>query len=94
MYVAVLGEGGEDLQPGRRDPGGAEDGEPLGQRAELGVRSELGAGVVEQLGRAGRAEVSAERAPEGGLPAEVVGERGAVADLVPAGGPGLEHLRP
>ena len=62
MYVAVLGERGEDLQPGGRDPGGAEDGQPLGQRAELGVRSELGAGVVEQLGRAGRAEVGAKRA--------------------------------
>ena len=29
VYVAVLGEGDEDLQPGRRDAGGAEHGESL-----------------------------------------------------------------
>ena len=75
--VAVLGEGDEDLQPGRRDAGGAEDRQPLGQRAELGVGAQLGAGVLEQLGRAWGAEVSAEGAPEGGLPGEVV--RGAAS---------------
>ena len=94
MYVAVLGQGREDLQPRRGDPGGAEDGEPLGQRAELRVRSELATGVVEQLRRAGRAQVVAEGAPECRLPGEVFREWRAVTLLVPAVSPSLEHRRP
>ena len=33
VHVAVLGEGGEDLEPGGGEPAGSEDREPVGQVA-------------------------------------------------------------
>ena len=53
--------------------------------AQVSSSSSAGLGVC---------EVIAEGPPEGGLPGQVVGQRGAVALLVPAGGPGAEHLGP
>ena len=73
VHVAVLGQGGQHLKPGGREPAGAEDRDaaPAG-RCSSGSSRSRGAGVVEQLGRAGRTEPLAQPAPQLGLPGQVV----------------------
>ena len=92
VHVAVLGECGQHLQPRRREPAGAEHGEPVGQVDQGRVAAQPGARIVQQLG-GGRPETLAQRPPQLGLPAQVGGQRAAVAELVSTLRPRLHHRR-
>ncbi len=94
VHVAVLGERGQDAQARRGQAAGAEDGESFGEPAQVGVGAESRAGVVEQLGGGRLADPVAQPAPKLRLPPQIVVERRAVTALVPAIGPGAQHLRP
>ena len=62
--------------------------------AQVWVGAESRAGVVEQLGGGRLADPVAQPAPKLRLPPQIVVERRAVTALVPAIGPGAQHLRP
>ena len=94
VHVAVLGQRSEHLHPGGRQPAGAEHREPRRQVAQRRLVAQPRARVLEQLGRARRAERVAQPAPQLGLPAQILVERRAVAALVPPRRPRAQHLRP
>ena len=87
VHVAVLGERGEDAQPGGGQAAGAEDGEPFGQRAQVGSARSVAQASSSSSAGDGVADAVAEPAPQLGLPAQVVVQRRAVAPLVVAGRP-------
>jgi hypothetical protein len=87
--VAMRGDGGDRLQPGRRQARQAQHREAVREVREPGLVLEAPAGDREALGRARYREVRTEPTPQLRLPAGVLGQAGVVS-----GGPPLEHPGP
>jgi hypothetical protein len=94
VHVAVLPEGGEQLDLGDRDPGVAEQREPCRQMDRIGTVTQGGEDVaVAQPGRGCRHGCD-QASPQLGLPPEVGGQVASGSVGVAAGLPVLEEARP
>ena len=95
VHVAVLGEGGEHLQPGGGEPAGAEHRDAVGKVAELAAgrgaaaqassSSSAGLGVPRVARSRRHSSACQARSSSSGLPSP---------RLVTPGRPGTQHLRP
>jgi hypothetical protein len=94
MHVAVGGQGPQDRQGTRRQPGETEQGQAGREIDGGGVGPQGGAGLVESLGRAGHTDPVPQPPPQLRLPDPLGPQRPPGTVGVVLGGPGTEHAGP
>ena len=92
MHFANVGDGGDQLELGDREPGVAEQREPVGER-ECGAAPDGGDSVAVTLDRGGSVDGCGDPAPQLRLPGQVGVDSVTRAVAVPSGRPVFEHPR-